>query len=188
MTLSSSLQSNHIPARSSTAPFGLDGRLVWFWLCVELWSTIIVVAVLWLCSFLGRQLWSRKTLHGQRVLITNGDAELSQALADQLTDLYHCRVVLIRSGKGGVDGDRSRRHSLHHHLRTELECNVLDTGELLVLQERVRTELGWVDVLIENGLPAAAEAGATDVRRFVESASDSIRTTINVSVRRCFST
>lgn len=176
----SSLEPDPVTARNSTH-FVLDARLVWFWLCVELWSTIIIVAVLWLCSFLGRHMWARKTLHGQRVLITNGDAELSQALADQLTDVYHCRVVLIRSGKGGTRA--SRGHSLQHHLRTELDCNVLDTAELLVLQERVRKELGWVDVLIENGLPApsTSAAGAADVRRFVETASDSIRTTINVS-------
>lgn len=69
---------------------------------------------------------------------------------------------------------------------------MLDGGELNGLLDRLRKEVGYVDVMIDNGLAmveelvdevgaTAAVASGADVRQFIDATSQRIRATINVS-------
>lgn len=115
--------------------------------------------------------------------------EVSEALTAQLTDHYHCRVVLIRP-PGQRKNARTASPMILQlpHLCTVYECNVRDSDELHTLQERIRKDVGYVDVVIENGIPTktggaqSSTAAVVDVCRFIEKSSNRIRATLNVKM------
>lgn len=188
---SSSPSINNNPTTST--PLGarrLIGRSVWP--DSSLSTAAIIVFAVWLwCSFLGR-FCGKKQLRGSSVLIvTSADEdaddehnnEVSEALTAQLTDHYHCRVVLIRPPGQRKNARTASPMTLQlPHLCTVYECNVRDPDELHTLQERIRKDVGYVDVVIENGIPTKRTAAVVDVCRFIEKSSNRIRATLNVKI------
>lgn len=144
-----------------------------------------------------------KTIFFLSLQITNGDSDLSKELSHQLTTIHNCRVILVRIERNNNNNDVDNRNinsnknfnqtesnclndiDLSHELTTAsvINCNLLDNNQLERCAQMTHNLYGEIDVLIENKIDADDDANKTnDCVQFINSTSDSIRSTINVCV------
>lgn len=128
--------------------------------------------------------------------ITNGDSELSQEMAEQLSSNHNCHVVLVVSGENKCHHQQDKVDKVaissssdgndgHELLISRFQCNILDNAELGKLAQKLDDNFGGVDLVIVNDSPAISnssnEQDLADCLNFIDNTSNNIRTVLNVS-------
>lgn len=60
-------------------------------------------------------------------------------------------------------------------------CDILENDELEVLSQHVHEKFGGIDIVIDNGIIEQQTILNEDCRSFIDSTSERLRSTINVS-------
>lgn len=98
-----------------------------------------------------------------------------------MAEVHECRVIMVVE-KTPIQPivPRSSRISTYC-------CNVLDNAQIRTMTDQIQHDLGTgtIDILIENGRPLkqhADEYSSENCKQFIESTSQNIMSTINVSL------
>lgn len=178
-----------------------ENSLVNSFVMLELLSAASVLIVFGVCLVI-RRLFHRKSLSGFTALvsltvgfitklwlifaktnfqITDGDSDLSQELAKQLSQHHNCQVILVC---------KRNNENNKNHINTEpsgistVYCNILDNYDLRQLNKTIHESFNGIDILIDNGSSKKPlENSSENCQVFVQATGDKCRSTINVSMQ-----
>lgn len=87
-----------------------------------------------------------------------------------------------------MKGKRTGNHklSLNPNGISTCHCDILENDELEELSQHVYETLGGIDIVIDNGINEQQPIANEDCRTFIDSTSEKLRSTINVSAQRTF--
>ena len=147
-------------------------------LCLEWWRLFIQIPIAFFRSAC-RQVWPRprKSVKDQVVLITGAGHGLGRAMAFKFAEL-DARLVLWDIDKEKVERT-ARDVQARGGRATAYHVDVSEYARVLTTAERVRDEVGDVDILINN-------AGTCRVQPFTEISAGEIRRTIAVNLTSHF--
>ncbi|XP_055297186.1 uncharacterized protein LOC129565893 [Sitodiplosis mosellana] len=157
-----------------------DNHLVVNLIMIELFGTILFLAILTICLYIKRY-FVRKSLGGLKALITNGDTKLSQELAERLSSKHNCHVILVK-GKT-TSGLQNQPDSIPPQTAgiSVLHCDILDNEDLERLSQIVQDTFNGIDIVIDNATKGIFNAvNKDDCRAFIDGTSEKLRTTINM--------
>lgn len=123
--------------------------------------------------------------------ITNGDTNLSQELAAQLSEKHNCHVVLV---KGKKIGNGVAKSTTEPHIDvipsklagiSVLHCDILNNDDLEKLNQTIQNSFNGIDIVIDNATKGIFNAiNSDDCRAFIDVTGGKLRTTINVPINQ----
>lgn len=114
--------------------------------------------------------------------ITNGDTNLSQELAEQLSSKHNCHVILVKGREAQNDVVQTDFISSKSAGISVLHCDILNNDDLEKLSQTLQSTFDGIDIVIDNATKGVfSTAKSDDCRAFVDVTSEKLRTTINVS-------
>lgn len=169
---------------------------------MELSGTALLVAVIVLCVYL-RRWFAKKSLDGSTVLvrnasekfnqtelggklknnfcnsqITNGGNELSLNLANQLSHVHKCKVILVKQPSSSNNNEIHRLECHTSENISTFECDILVSSQMDQLSTAIDKQFPGIDLIIDNGLAGQTQHHSPE--EFITSTSNSLRATINV--------
>lgn len=111
--------------------------------------------------------------------ITNGDSDLSLSLANQLSCVHNCKVILVKHPSPSNNNEMHRMECPAAMNISTFECDVLAISQLDQLSKTVDKLFDGIDLIIDNGL--AVRLVQQNPNEFITSTSNKLRATINVT-------
>lgn len=112
--------------------------------------------------------------------ITNGGSDLSLSLANQLSCVHKCKIILVKEPSLSNNNETQRTECLQTSSISTFECSILTSAQLDELSKTVDKLYHGIDLIIDNGLSPSAQSPHQNAHEFITSTSNKLRATINV--------